>query len=151
APLLRRPRGWPRPPAKLGGDACMQPGDSLARELRFADLDISRSVVEALHALDPRAVPYPEDGHRRCVRRTRSPRPVPDRIGKTLAFGVPLVDLLDPAAPGPQALILGPTRELASQDVEDLIARGDVELKRVGFLVLDEADRMLRRRRPRVA
>ncbi len=110
----------------------------------------------------------------------------PTGSGKTLAFGVPLVDLLDPAAKGPQALILAPTRELASQIVaeleslararrlrvaavyggvgfgpqiaaarradilvatpgrlEDLIARGSVELKRVDFLVLDEADRML--------
>ncbi len=110
----------------------------------------------------------------------------PTGSGKTLAFGVPLVDLLDPQAKGPQALILAPTRELASQIVdeleglararrlrvaavyggvgfgpqiaavrkadilvatpgrlEDLIARGSVELKRVRFLVLDEADRML--------
>jgi superfamily II DNA/RNA helicase len=110
----------------------------------------------------------------------------PTGSGKTLAFGVPLVDLLDPAVKGPQALILAPTRELASQIVdeldvlaaarrlhvaavyggvgfgpqiaaarradilvatpgrlEDLIARGDVQLDRVGFLVLDEADRML--------
>jgi superfamily II DNA/RNA helicase len=110
----------------------------------------------------------------------------PTGSGKTLAFGVPLVDLLEPGAKGPQALILAPTRELASQIVEelgslakarrlrvaavyggvgfgpqiaaaqradilvatpgrleDLIARGAVELKRVEFLVLDEADRML--------
>ncbi len=110
----------------------------------------------------------------------------PTGSGKTLAFGVPLVDLLDPGAKGPQALILAPTRELASQIVdelaalakarqlrvaavyggvgfgpqiaavrkadilvatpgrlEDLIARGSAELKRVRFLVLDEADRML--------
>jgi superfamily II DNA/RNA helicase len=110
----------------------------------------------------------------------------PTGSGKTLAFGIPLVDLLDPGAKGPQALVLAPTRELASQIVdeleglararrlrvaavyggvgfgpqiaaarranvlvatpgrlEDLIARGSVELKRVDFLVLDEADRML--------
>jgi superfamily II DNA/RNA helicase len=110
----------------------------------------------------------------------------PTGSGKTLAFGVPLVDLLEPGAWGPQALILAPTRELASQIVdelevlararklrvaavyggvgfgpqiaaakkadilvatpgrlEDLIARGAVELDQVGVLVLDEADRML--------
>ncbi len=110
----------------------------------------------------------------------------PTGSGKTLAFGVPLVDLLDPDATAPQALVLAPTRELASQIVEelddlakarhlrvaavyggvgfgpqisaarradvlvatpgrleDLISRGSVELKRVRFLVLDEADRML--------
>jgi ATP-dependent RNA helicase RhlE len=110
----------------------------------------------------------------------------PTGSGKTLAFGVPLVDLLEPGAWGPQALILAPTRELASQIVdelevvararklrvaavyggvgfgpqiaaakkadilvatpgrlEDLIARGAVELDQVQVLVLDEADRML--------
>jgi superfamily II DNA/RNA helicase len=110
----------------------------------------------------------------------------PTGSGKTLAFGVPLVDVLDPGAYGPQALILAPTRELASQIVdeleglararklhlaavyggvgfgpqiaavkkadivvatpgrlEDLIARGAVELDLVRVLVLDEADRML--------
>jgi ATP-dependent RNA helicase RhlE len=110
----------------------------------------------------------------------------PTGSGKTLAFGVPLVDLVKPGAKGLQALILAPTRELASQIVdeldrlakarrlrvaavyggvgfgpqiaaarradilvatpgrlEDLIGRGDVELNRVRFLVLDEADRML--------
>jgi len=110
----------------------------------------------------------------------------PTGSGKTLAFGVPLVDLLEPGAYGPQALILAPTRELASQIVdeleglararklrlaavyggvgfgpqiaaakkadvivatpgrlEDLIARGAVELDQIGVLVLDEADRML--------
>ena len=110
----------------------------------------------------------------------------PTGSGKTLAFGVPLVDLLEPGAYGPQALILAPTRELASQIVdelevlakarklrlaavyggvgfgpqiaaakradiivatpgrlEDLIARGAVELDQVRVLVLDEADRML--------
>jgi superfamily II DNA/RNA helicase len=44
----------------------------------------------------------------------------PTGSGKTLAFGVPLVDLLKPGAYGPQALILAPTRELASQIVDEL-------------------------------
>jgi ATP-dependent RNA helicase RhlE len=153
----------------------------------FADLGISRSVANALRA---RSItePFPIQkmvigdalaGHDLLVQS-------PTGSGKTLAFGVPLVDLLDPAAKGPRVLILAPTRELASQIVdelktlakarglrvaavyggvgfgpqiaaarradilvatpgrlEDLIARGSVELKRVRFLVLDEADRML--------
>ncbi|MDX9872601.1 MAG: DEAD/DEAH box helicase [Clostridia bacterium] len=35
--------------------------------------------------------------------------------GKTAVFGVSLLQLMDPAAPGPQVLILTPTRELAVQ------------------------------------
>jgi superfamily II DNA/RNA helicase len=44
----------------------------------------------------------------------------PTGSGKTLAFGVPLVDLIRPGAPGPQALVLAPTRELAAQIVGEL-------------------------------
>jgi superfamily II DNA/RNA helicase len=153
----------------------------------FADLGTSEPVVDALRA---RSIvePFPVqemvisdalDGHDLLVQS-------PTGSGKTLAFGVPLVDLLEPGAWGPQALILAPTRELASQIVdelevlararklrvaavyggvgfgpqiaaakkadilvatpgrlEDLIARGAVELDQVGVLVLDEADRML--------
>ncbi|HEU4706600.1 MAG TPA: DEAD/DEAH box helicase [Solirubrobacterales bacterium] len=44
----------------------------------------------------------------------------PTGSGKTLAFGVPLVDLIQPGGSGPHALVLAPTRELASQIVAEL-------------------------------
>ncbi|HEX3362483.1 MAG TPA: DEAD/DEAH box helicase, partial [Solirubrobacterales bacterium] len=44
----------------------------------------------------------------------------PTGSGKTLAFGVPLVDIVESGAWGPQALVLAPTRELASQIVDEL-------------------------------
>jgi len=44
----------------------------------------------------------------------------PTGSGKTLAFGVPLVDLIHPNGNGPHALVLAPTRELASQIVTEL-------------------------------
>jgi len=44
----------------------------------------------------------------------------PTGSGKTLAFGVPLVELLRSQDPGPQALVLAPTRELAGQIVDEL-------------------------------
>lgn len=40
--------------------------------------------------------------------------------GKTAVFGVPLLQMMDPAQPGPQGLILTPTRELAVQVDGDL-------------------------------
>ncbi len=46
----------------------------------------------------------------------------PTGSGKTLAFGVPLVDLIRPGGKGPHALVLAPTRELASQIVTELAA-----------------------------
>ena len=44
----------------------------------------------------------------------------PTGSGKTLAFGVPLVDLIRSGGKGPHALVLAPTRELASQIVAEL-------------------------------
>ena len=44
----------------------------------------------------------------------------PTGSGKTLAFGVPLVDLIPADGPRPAALILAPTRELATQIADDL-------------------------------
>ena len=44
----------------------------------------------------------------------------PTGSGKTLAFGIPLVDLIHSGGNGPHALVLAPTRELASQIVAEL-------------------------------
>lgn len=40
--------------------------------------------------------------------------------GKTAVFGIPMLQMTDPGAPGPQGLILTPTRELAVQVDSDL-------------------------------
>src|SRR5215469_3922838 len=40
--------------------------------------------------------------------------------GKTAAFGVPLIEMLEPRTRGPQAIILAPTRELTQQIVGEL-------------------------------
>src|ERR1700748_424444 len=87
----------------------------------FAELGTSEPVVNALRA---RSIiePFPVqqmvikdalDGHDLLVQS-------PTGSGKTLAFGVPLVDIVEPGAWGPQALVLAPTRELASQIVDEL-------------------------------
>jgi superfamily II DNA/RNA helicase len=43
----------------------------------------------------------------------------PTGSGKTIAFAAPIIDVLDPAARKPAALVLAPTRELVSQIVEE--------------------------------
>jgi len=40
--------------------------------------------------------------------------------GKTAAFGIPAIERIDPSKPGPQVLILCPTRELAVQVSEEI-------------------------------
>ena len=51
--------------------------------------------------------------------------------GKTLAFAVPIVERLTPGGGSPNALILAPTRELASQVTEEFRAIADVRRLRV--------------------
>lgn len=40
--------------------------------------------------------------------------------GKTAAFGIPLLERIDLSKPGPQAVVLSPTRELAIQSAEEI-------------------------------
>jgi ATP-dependent RNA helicase RhlE len=154
----------------------------------FADLGVSKAVVDALAK---RGMTEPFAIQNLIIGDVLAGRDVlaksPTGSGKTLAFGVPMLDRLDANSYGrPSALVLAPTRELASQIVdelyplaharalkittvyggvgiqkqereavnshivvatpgrlEDLLQRGKLKLKDVGFLVLDEADRML--------
>jgi ATP-dependent RNA helicase RhlE len=86
----------------------------------FADLGISNPVVSAL-AKRGISEPFPVqqlvvsdalDGHDLLVQS-------PTGSGKTLAFGIPMVDLIEPGQ-GLSGLVLAPTRELASQIVDEL-------------------------------
>jgi superfamily II DNA/RNA helicase len=86
----------------------------------FADLGISNPVVSALAARDI-TQPFPVQrmvvsdalaGHDLLVQS-------PTGSGKTLAFGIPMVDRIEPGG-GLAALVLAPTRELASQIVDEL-------------------------------
>ncbi len=74
--------------------------------------------------------------------------------GKTAAYGIPLVEQIDPAAGPLQALVLVPTRELALQVTEDLQAlgreRGMATIALFGGHPLDRQVAELRRR-PQVA
>ncbi len=86
----------------------------------FADLGISNPVVRALAKRDI-TQPFPVQemvisdalaGHDLLVQS-------PTGSGKTFAFGIPMVDLIEPGD-DLAALVLAPTRELASQIVDEL-------------------------------
>jgi ATP-dependent RNA helicase RhlE len=87
----------------------------------FADLGTSTPVVDALSA---RSITQPFPVQEMVVRDALAGRDLlvqsPTGSGKTLAFGVPMVDLIEPEGKGPRALVLAPTRELASQIVVEL-------------------------------
>jgi len=51
--------------------------------------------------------------------------------GKTAAFGIPLIEMMEPRSRGPQAIILAPTRELVQQivvELQKLSQGGDVSV-----------------------
>jgi superfamily II DNA/RNA helicase len=87
----------------------------------FADLGVSEAVVRALAA---RGVTAPFDVQRSVVPDVLAGRDVlvqsPTGSGKTLAFGVPLVERVRAEDARAAALVLVPTRELASQVADDL-------------------------------
>ena len=153
----------------------------------FAELGVSERTVSALSKRD---ITSPLPVQAMVIQDVIKGRDVlvksPTGSGKTLAFGIPLIERVERGGAATQALILAPTRELASQIVDelagicdahrisiaavygganigpqmkrsvhaeilvatpgrlvDLIERRAVNLKRVQFLILDEADRML--------
>ncbi|HEX8646623.1 MAG TPA: DEAD/DEAH box helicase [Thermoleophilaceae bacterium] len=86
----------------------------------FADLGVSTDVVRALRAggieetfpIQARVVPDVLAGRDVLVQS-------PTGSGKTLAFAVPIVDRVRRDGPRPAALVLAPTRELATQIVAE--------------------------------
>jgi superfamily II DNA/RNA helicase len=90
----------------------------------FADLGVSRAVCDALTR---RGFTAPFAIQQLIIGDVLAGRDVlaksPTGSGKTLAFGIPMLERLDANAYGrPAALVLAPTRELASQIADDLYA-----------------------------
>src|SRR5919106_2427569 len=98
----------------------------------FAELGVSRPVVEALRM---RGIDRPFPIQALVLRDAIEGRDVLARSrtgsGKTLAFAVPIVERLQADGRSPSALILAPTRELASQVTEEFRAIADVKRLRV--------------------
>jgi ATP-dependent RNA helicase DeaD len=65
--------------------------------------------------------------------------------GKTAAFGIPLIEMLEERGRGPQAIILAPTRELVQQIVAELQSlAGDREVAICGLYGGEPIERQLR-------
>jgi len=87
----------------------------------FADLGVSKPVVDVLaqrgvtapFAVQQLVMSDVLDGSDVLVKS-------PTGSGKTLAFGIPMVERLRAEGPRPAALVLAPTRELASQIVDEI-------------------------------
>jgi superfamily II DNA/RNA helicase len=86
----------------------------------FADLGVSNAVVTALAE---RGIERPFPIQALVTADVLDGRDVlaksPTGSGKTLAFGIPMVDVVEAESRRPSALVLAPTRELATQIVEE--------------------------------
>jgi superfamily II DNA/RNA helicase len=109
-----------------------RPDTGAEPSLGFDDLGVSEPVVDTLkmrgvdHAFPIQALVLRDAlGGRDVLARSRT------GSGKTLAFAIPIVERLTPGARSPHALILAPTRELASQVTEEFRAIADVKRLRV--------------------
>jgi ATP-dependent RNA helicase RhlE len=87
----------------------------------FADLGVSNAVVRALAS---EGIKEPFAVQRLVISDVLDGRDVlarsPTGSGKTLAFGIPMADRIESNGPRPAALILAPTRELATQIAADI-------------------------------
>jgi ATP-dependent RNA helicase RhlE len=98
----------------------------------FTDLGISEAVARALAM---RGTHQPFEIQTLVIPDALAGRDVLARSrtgsGKTLAFAAPLVERLTPSGRSPSALILAPTRELASQVTEEFRVIADVKLLQI--------------------
>jgi ATP-dependent RNA helicase RhlE len=87
----------------------------------FSGLGVSRAVTSSLSAAgitEPFAIQRVVIGDAIAGRDVIAKSPTGS--GKTLAFGIPLVERIRAEDPRPAALVLAPTRELATQIVDDI-------------------------------
>jgi ATP-dependent RNA helicase RhlE len=87
----------------------------------FADLGVSHAVISSLSEA---GITRPFAIQRSVVGDALAGRDViaksPTGSGKTLAFGIPIVERINAEDPRPAALVVAPTRELATQIVDDI-------------------------------
>ncbi len=87
----------------------------------FADLGVSRAVSNSLSTA---GITRPFAIQRLVIADSIAGRDLiaksPTGSGKTLAFGIPLVERIEANDPRPAALVLAPTRELATQIVDEI-------------------------------
>ena len=87
----------------------------------FADLGLSEAMLKAL---EKKGYGYPTTIQMEAIPHFMQWKDViakaPTGTGKTFAFGIPMIEHIDPECPDVQGLILAPTRELAIQIGDEL-------------------------------
>ena len=93
----------------------------MEQNLTFADLGLSPQILQAL---EKKGYGYPTRIQAEAIPPFMQWKDViakaPTGTGKTFAFGIPMIEHIDPASEDLQGLILAPTRELAIQICDEL-------------------------------
>jgi len=91
------------------------------QEITFQDLGLSDAMLKAL---EKKGYGYPTTIQQQAIPHFMQWKDViakaPTGTGKTFAFGIPMIEHIDPSCPDVQGLILAPTRELAIQIGDEL-------------------------------
>jgi ATP-dependent RNA helicase DeaD len=98
-----------------------------ARAHRFGEIEVPVTIARALEKM---GFSIPTEVQARAIPPLRAGKDLIGQAqtgtGKTAAFGIPIIEKVDPTAPHVQALVLTPTRELCVQVTE--------EIRRIGAL-----------------
>ena len=93
----------------------------MSESITFADLGLSEAMLKAL---EKKGYGYPTTIQAEAIPHFLQWKDViakaPTGTGKTFAFGIPMIEHIDPEIEGVQALVLAPTRELAIQIGDEL-------------------------------
>ena len=93
----------------------------MSENITFADLGLSDAMLKAL---EKKGYGYPTTIQAEAIPHFLQWKDViakaPTGTGKTFAFGIPMIEHIDPETEGVQALVLAPTRELAIQIGDEL-------------------------------
>jgi ATP-dependent RNA helicase DeaD len=96
-----------------------------ARGYRFGDIEVPATIARALERM---GFEIPTEVQARAIPPLRRGEDLIGQAqtgtGKTAAFGIPIVEKVDPSAPHVQALVLTPTRELCVQVTEEIARIG---------------------------
>ena len=91
------------------------------KEITFQDLGLSEAMLKAL---EKKGYGYPTTIQAEAIPHFMEWKDViakaPTGTGKTMAFGIPIIERIDPESEAVQAVILAPTRELAMQITDEM-------------------------------
>lgn len=90
-------------------------------DLRYSEMNLSQGILKALDQKGFTLATPVQAGAIPCFKDWKDVMAkAPTGSGKTFAFGIPMVEHIDPENADVQALVLAPTRELAIQIQDEL-------------------------------